>query len=192
VRRAAVLPLIIIWQVKDIWFVALEENDDFSPEMTRFTDYVTETWVEGKLLELWNHFDNDRARTTNPNIPIIISVSKTTNFFIINGCSLQCFLTWLTNTSAVLDYMENGRGGHYLLHTGYKYSIKIRRAEGVYRRCVLRQCAATLITLKCIFHLELEWILNIISIIFKGKHPSPSHFEVKYLHNFKPILSKHL
>ena len=64
VRRAAVLPLITIRQVKDIWFVALEENDDFSPEMTRFTDYVTETWVEGQLLELWNHFDNDRARTT--------------------------------------------------------------------------------------------------------------------------------
>jgi hypothetical protein len=34
-------------------------------KITRFTDYVTESWVEGKQLELWNHFDNDRARTSN-------------------------------------------------------------------------------------------------------------------------------
>jgi hypothetical protein len=53
----------------------------------------------------------------------------------------------MANAQIHIDYMENGRGGHYLLHTGYKYSIKIRRAEGVYRRCVLRQCAATLVTL---------------------------------------------
>ena len=34
-----------------------------------------------------------------------------------------------------------------IIFTGYRYSIKTRRAERVYWRCVLRQCVATLITL---------------------------------------------
>jgi len=51
----------------------------------------------------------------------------------------------MANAQMHVDYMKNGRGGHYLLHADYKYS-KTRRAERVYWKCVLRQCAATLIT----------------------------------------------
>jgi len=64
VRRAAVLPLVPPANVEDVWFNALEENNDNSPEVTRFTDYVTETWVEGRH-QGWNHFDNNGPRTTN-------------------------------------------------------------------------------------------------------------------------------
>lgn len=64
VRRAAVLPLVPSADVEDVWFSALEENNDNTPEVTRFTDYVTETWVEGRR-QGWNHFDNDGPRTTN-------------------------------------------------------------------------------------------------------------------------------
>ena len=52
VRHAAVLPLVSV--------NALENNDYDTPEVTRFADYVTEQWVES-----WNHYDNDRPRTTN-------------------------------------------------------------------------------------------------------------------------------
>ncbi|XP_021370385.1 uncharacterized protein LOC110461289 [Mizuhopecten yessoensis] len=65
VRRAAVLPLVPTRQVEDVWFNALDENEDNSPEVTRFKDYVTETWVEGQQLDLWNHYDNTGPRTTN-------------------------------------------------------------------------------------------------------------------------------
>ncbi|XP_056011504.1 uncharacterized protein LOC130051982 [Ostrea edulis] len=64
VRRAAILPLILEHQVEDVWFPALEDNDDDGQEVLRFKDYVTETWVEGHLPN-WNHFDNDGPRTTN-------------------------------------------------------------------------------------------------------------------------------
>ncbi|XP_021339484.1 uncharacterized protein LOC110440643, partial [Mizuhopecten yessoensis] len=65
VRRAAVLPLVPTQQVEDVWFNALDENEDNSPEVTRFKDYVTGTWVEGQQLDLWNHYDNTGPRTTN-------------------------------------------------------------------------------------------------------------------------------
>ena len=45
-------------------------------------------------------------------------------------------------TSIIWQIVEVG-----IIFTGYKYSIKTRRAERVYWRCVLRQCVATLITL---------------------------------------------
>jgi len=60
-----VLPLVPVDSVEDLWFNALEENEDMSPEVTRFTDYVTESWVEGQQLDLWNHYNNDGPRTTN-------------------------------------------------------------------------------------------------------------------------------
>jgi hypothetical protein len=34
----------------------MEENEDQGPEVTRFTDYVTETWVEGLPRREWNHY----------------------------------------------------------------------------------------------------------------------------------------
>jgi len=63
VRRASVLPLVPAASVEDVWFNALEEYNENSPDVTRFTDYVTETWVEGR--RGWNHFDNTGPRTTN-------------------------------------------------------------------------------------------------------------------------------
>ncbi|XP_055997797.1 uncharacterized protein LOC130047214 [Ostrea edulis] len=64
VRRAAVLPLVPDHRVEDVWFQALEDNDDNTDAIMRFKDYVTETWVEGHF-HLWNHFDHDGPRTTN-------------------------------------------------------------------------------------------------------------------------------
>lgn len=64
VRRAAVLPLVPVNLVEDVWFAALEDIDDTSDAVRRFTDYVTETWVESERRE-WNHFDNEGPRTTN-------------------------------------------------------------------------------------------------------------------------------
>ncbi|XP_021340477.1 uncharacterized protein LOC110441612 [Mizuhopecten yessoensis] len=65
VRRAAVLPLVPTRQVEDVWFNDLDDNEDNSREATRFKDYVTETWVEGQQLEMWNHYDNTGPHTTN-------------------------------------------------------------------------------------------------------------------------------
>ena len=64
VRRAAVLPLVPSQRVEDVWFQALEDNDDNTAAVVRFKDYVTETWIEGHF-EFWNHFDPDGPRTTN-------------------------------------------------------------------------------------------------------------------------------
>ena len=52
VRRAAVLPLVPSQRVEDVWFQALEDNDDNTAAVVRFKDYVTETWIEG-LFEFW-------------------------------------------------------------------------------------------------------------------------------------------
>ena len=52
VRRAAVLPLVPSQRVEDVWFQALEGNDDNTAAVVRFKDYVTETWIEG-LFEFW-------------------------------------------------------------------------------------------------------------------------------------------
>lgn len=41
---------------------ALEDIDDNSAEMTRFTDYIAETWVESDRQQ-WNHYDNERPQT---------------------------------------------------------------------------------------------------------------------------------
>jgi len=63
VRRAAVLPLVPPGAIEDVWFEALE-SVEMTPDINRFTDYVTETWVEGDIFQC-SHFDHDGPRTTN-------------------------------------------------------------------------------------------------------------------------------
>ena len=58
VRRAAVLPLVPENSVEDVWFQALEDNQNDSPHVMRFKDYVTETWVVGHL-QHWNQAKNN-------------------------------------------------------------------------------------------------------------------------------------
>lgn len=68
VRRTAVLPLVHIHSVSGVWFNALDENEDFTPEAARFKDYITESCqscVKGKPIQMWNHFDNEGPRTTD-------------------------------------------------------------------------------------------------------------------------------
>ena len=66
VRRAAVLPLVPRNEVEDVWWNALEDLEDVQvpAETTRFTDYITEYWIEGNRVE-WNQYNNDGPRTTN-------------------------------------------------------------------------------------------------------------------------------
>ena len=53
----------------------------------------------------------------------------------------------MANAQVHVDFLENGRGGYYLLHAGYKFSTKTRRHERCYWRRVDRQCPAIIITL---------------------------------------------
>ncbi|XP_060078201.1 uncharacterized protein LOC132557697 [Ylistrum balloti] len=66
VRRAAVLPLVPEQQVEDVWFHALQDIEyaDLPADVTPFTDYVVDQWVDGDR-PVWNHYDNDGPRTTN-------------------------------------------------------------------------------------------------------------------------------
>jgi len=66
IRRACVLPLVPITEVEDVWFNALTdlEDADLPADVTSFTDYVTEQWVEGDRQQ-WNHFETVGPRTTN-------------------------------------------------------------------------------------------------------------------------------
>ncbi|XP_071154896.1 uncharacterized protein, partial [Mytilus edulis] len=66
VRRAAVLPLVPMQHVEDIWLNALEEIDEANTNINTlaFTDYVTEYWVETNR-HLWNHYDTVGTRTNN-------------------------------------------------------------------------------------------------------------------------------
>ncbi|VDI61105.1 Hypothetical predicted protein [Mytilus galloprovincialis] len=66
VRRAAVLPLVPMQHVEDIWLNALEEIDEANTNINTlaFTDYVTEYWVETNR-HLWNHYDTVGPRTNN-------------------------------------------------------------------------------------------------------------------------------
>ena len=52
--------------IEDVWLQALEDRDDANiTQLTgKFTDYVTEQWVEGTRT-LWNHFGTEGPRTTN-------------------------------------------------------------------------------------------------------------------------------
>ncbi|XP_060065583.1 uncharacterized protein LOC132545918 [Ylistrum balloti] len=66
IRRAAVLPLVPMDCIEDVWLQTLEDLEDAEvpQNTTPFTDYVTEQWVEGDR-PLWNHFQTDGPRTTN-------------------------------------------------------------------------------------------------------------------------------
>ncbi|XP_060085237.1 uncharacterized protein LOC132564607 [Ylistrum balloti] len=66
VRRAAVLPLIPLDRIEDVWFQTLQEADDadIPHPVLPFTDYVTEQWIEGDRTTL-NHFSTEGPRTTN-------------------------------------------------------------------------------------------------------------------------------
>jgi hypothetical protein len=33
----------------------------------------------------------------------------------------------LANAQVNVDFLENGRGGHYLLHAGFKFSVRTSR-----------------------------------------------------------------
>jgi len=66
VRRAAILPLVPLDAIEDVWLQALEDRDDTDIiDLTQpFTDYVTEQWVEGDRQQ-WNHFETEGPRTNN-------------------------------------------------------------------------------------------------------------------------------
>ena len=53
----------------------------------------------------------------------------------------------MANLQVQVNFLENGRGGFYLLHAGFKYSVRTRRNNRTYWRCVDRQCPATVVTL---------------------------------------------
>jgi hypothetical protein len=61
VRRAAILLLIPLASVEDVWFQALEDRDnaDITQLTQPFTDYVTDQWVEGDRYFL-NHYEGPR------------------------------------------------------------------------------------------------------------------------------------
>ncbi len=67
VRRASVLPLVPENGVEDVWFQALDAigNEDLPMDVTPFTDYVTEQWVDKDDKGVWNHYATEGARTTN-------------------------------------------------------------------------------------------------------------------------------
>ena len=66
VRRAAVLPLLPMQNIEDVWLHTLEDidNADTNINTVSFTDYVTEQWVENNR-DLWNHHNTEGPRTTN-------------------------------------------------------------------------------------------------------------------------------
>lgn len=57
VRWAAVLLLVSSHRVEDVWFLALEDNEETTVAVTCFKDNVTETWIEAHF-EYWNHFEH--------------------------------------------------------------------------------------------------------------------------------------
>ena len=54
-------------------------------------------------------------------------------------------------TGASEFFLENGRGGFYILNGGFKYSVRTRRNDRTYWRCVDRQCTATVVIVDNIF-----------------------------------------
>lgn len=67
IRRAAVLPLVPLESIEDVWFHTLEDLEDthIPHDIQPFTDYVTEQWVDADQRRTWNHFNTDGPRTTN-------------------------------------------------------------------------------------------------------------------------------
>jgi hypothetical protein len=35
----------------------------------------------------------------------------------------------MANAQVNVDFLENGRGGHYLLHAGFKFSVRTSRSN---------------------------------------------------------------
>jgi hypothetical protein len=68
-----------------MWFHALENNDNDTPEVTRFAYYVAEQWVEGQQLESWNHYDNDGPRITNNVEGCIVKLTKFSRRLILTS-----------------------------------------------------------------------------------------------------------
>eukprot|EP00105_Crassostrea_gigas_P023383 XP_011443190.1 PREDICTED: uncharacterized protein LOC105339364 [Crassostrea gigas] len=66
IRRAAVLRLVPLDSIEDVWFQAPEDCDeaDLTEVTETFTDYVIEQWVNGDRL-IWNHFGTNGPRTNN-------------------------------------------------------------------------------------------------------------------------------
>ena len=58
------MPLVPSGSTEDVWFWALDENDDLSDSVVKMKDYITETWVEAGRSH-WNHFATEGPRTTN-------------------------------------------------------------------------------------------------------------------------------
>lgn len=121
IRRAAVLLLVPLDIIEDVWFQALEERDEADlTEVTEiFTDYVTEQWVNGDRL-IWNHFGTNGPRTKNnletwhgklkrmalhahPNIYTVIKIFKN----IQNG------------KDGIIDLMTYADSSSELLHLGH-------------------------------------------------------------------------
>ena len=107
VRRAAVLPLVPMGLIEDLWFNALNdlEDIDIPANTTTFTDYLTTQWIDGDR-KVWNHFNTDGLRTTNhiegwhnklkkvshahPNIYTLISTFK--DIHAANSCPIYNIL----------------------------------------------------------------------------------------------------
>jgi len=52
----------------------------------------------------------------------------------------------MANALIHVDYLDNGRNGFYLIHAGFKFSVKNRYKDKCYWRCVNRECPATVTT----------------------------------------------
>lgn len=63
--RAAALPLLPLDKVEDYWLHTLENAPD-RQDCTRVTDYVTETWMNGRFSPpTLNHYQTEGPRTNN-------------------------------------------------------------------------------------------------------------------------------
>ncbi|XP_062618657.1 uncharacterized protein LOC134280266 [Saccostrea cucullata] len=51
----------------------------------------------------------------------------------------------MANLQVQVNFLENGRGGFYLLHGGYKYSVRTTRNDRTYWRCVRRAAVLPLV-----------------------------------------------
>ncbi|XP_062584465.1 uncharacterized protein LOC134246160 [Saccostrea cucullata] len=72
VRRAAVLPLVPEQQVEDVWFEALQDNEDDNQDVGRFKDNEgprTTNAVEG-----WHHKFNRMCRRPHPNLFMFVQL----------------------------------------------------------------------------------------------------------------------
>ena len=52
----------------------------------------------------------------------------------------------MANAQVNVDFLENGRGEHYLLHAGFKFSVRTSRNNRRYWKCLSRDCLATIVT----------------------------------------------